>query len=127
MSSEGITTLQRNEDKLNNKNHNYFLMLFLLLKLIISSLQDSAIFCLIWSYWQNNLFSTISLMFSNISRTYFSFLTYKTLRKLVALFFSNFFQLSFFGWVFHSILVIFIYKGFNFSYSLRLFFYFFMI
>ena len=41
------------------------------------------------------MFFTIWVMFWNTSRIFFSFLAYKILRTIVALFFSNSFQLSF--------------------------------
>ena len=53
-------------------------------------------FFFVWNLQRNNLFFAIWVIFRNISRMYFfSILAYKTLSVIVALFFSNFFQLSF--------------------------------
>ena len=52
-------------------------------------------FLCIWNHWKNDLFFTIWVIFWNISKIYFSLLTYKRLRAIVTLFCSNLFQFSF--------------------------------
>ena len=68
----------------------------------------------IWNHYKNNLLFMILVMFWNIKRIYISFLAYKTLRAIVPLFFSSFFQSS---WKIFSFPIIFIYKRLNLWYG----------
>ena len=66
-------------------------------------------------------------MFWNISRICFFFFSIRNIKSNCYIIFLNFFPIIFFWWKIFSFSVIFIYKRFNFCYSLWIFFYFFLI
>ena len=67
------------------------------------------------------------LMFWNISMKYFLFFSIQNIKSNCYIIFLRFFPIIFFWWKTYPFPVIFIYKRFNFCYSLWIFFYFFII
>ena len=81
----------------------------------------------VWNHLQNNLFFKIWVMFWNINRIYFFIFSIKNIKSNCYIIFFIFFPIIFFWWNIYSFLVLFIYKRFDFCYSLQMFSYFFII
>ena len=81
----------------------------------------------IWDHSENSWFFANWVMLWNINRIYFFFFNIQNIKRNCYMIFLKFFPIIFFLWKIYSFSLIFIYKRFNFRYSLQIFFYFFEI
>ena len=110
--------LQKNEDNWDNKNHDDVQKLLLL---IIKSVSPFKIIEII------TYFSGFQVCFETEPRYIFFLFSIQNIKGNCYIFLLKYFPIIFFWWIVYFIVAIFIYKRFNFCYSLWFFSYFFII